>query len=673
MRALCVLLCLISRALPVAHGACVFAQLGGSVTPVVHSDMPPSLSPPGRRLQQSNSTCPLTLGSSTLEFAACRSLEPVISSDYNLLFTVTTPAGQPGPVLHGAIDAASTGWVGFGIPAQPGVMVGGSAIIVKACPSCPSGAAVDSYFLADYKSSAVRPPGKLKVLSMQAQATPTGRLQAYFEIVLPQTAASLRSSALDVIYALGELAGEELQAHEDSQGVPDTLSLATAFRAQPPNATTPTAPPSNSSATAPVAAASPAASSSPTMAPATVPPLAGMNASRGAGGVSIEGTPSTTAPTPAPASLAASNCLLQTTAAKSSSYSLCEDLPAGSGLKVYWSLDTAASPVLLSGALEGTTDGWLGFGFPAVPGEMIGGSAIIAKPCSACPTGASVDSYFLGGYDPSQVRAPGRLSVAQMNASLESGRLFAQFTMQLPQSAEQLASGVPIIAAQGSVSSSENLVQHAVPSGYVAQSLNFGSGTSTQQAAPSNHYSEVHGILMVTGFGILIPIGVLVARTLKPLDPLWFHLHRTIQALGLCLGLAGFGLGLHLGDQGGGQAEYDHKAIGYAVVAGGLVQLLFGVARAQKGSSWRLQWAWFHRLLGASIVILAAVNVFLGLHIGKPTGTHKFVAGYSALLAVILALAVLGTAVNEYRAHTMKKRPQQFLGLSQHASGSSAS
>lgn len=59
--------------------------------------------------------------------------------------------------------------------------------------------------------------------------------------------------------------------------------------------------------------------------------------------------------------------------------------------------------------------------------------------------GASVDTYFLGGYDASQVRAPGRLNVAQMNASLESGRLYAQFTMQLPQSAEQLASGVPIM------------------------------------------------------------------------------------------------------------------------------------------------------------------------------------------------------------------------------------
>ena len=67
------------------------------------------------------------------------------------------------------------------------------------------------------------------------------------------------------------------------------------------------------------------------------------------------------------------------------------------------------------------------------------------------------------------------------------------------------------------------------------------------------------------------------------------------QVLGLCLGIAGFGLGLHLGNKGGGQAEYDHKAIGYTVVAGALVQLLFGVARVQKGARWRLQWAWFHR------------------------------------------------------------------------------
>ena len=68
-----------------------------------------------------------------------------------------------------------------------------------------------------------------------------------------------------------------------------------------------------------------------------------------------------------------------------------------------------------------------------------------------------------------------------------------------------------------------------------------------------------------------------------------------LQVLGLCLGIAGFGLGLTLGDKGGGQAEADHRAIGYTVVAGALLQALFGFARVHKGARWRLQWAWFHR------------------------------------------------------------------------------
>lgn len=84
--------------------------------------------------------------------------------------------------------------------------------------------------------------------------------------------------------------------------------------------------------------------------------------------------------------------MLQTTAALSS-YSLCEELLSNSAYKLYWNLDTALSPVVLTGAIEGTTDGWLGFGFPAVAGEMIGGNAIIAKPCSTCVTGEKLLPY----------------------------------------------------------------------------------------------------------------------------------------------------------------------------------------------------------------------------------------------------------------------------------------
>ena len=57
-------------------------------------------------------------------------------------------------------------------------------------------------------------------------------------------------------------------------------------------------------------------------------------------------------------------------------------------------------------------------------------------------------------------------------------------------------------------------------------------------------------------------------------------------------------------------------------------------------------------------MLLAVGNVFVGLHIGKPTGTHKFVAGYIAFLAAILTLAVLGSAYDVYRTHKAPTAPQ---------------
>ena len=59
--------------------------------------------------------------------------------------------------------------------------------------------------------------------------------------------------------------------------------------------------------------------------------------------------------------------------------------------------------------------------------------------------GASVDSYYLGGYSSGQVIPPGRLTVTQMNASQASGRIYAQFALQLSQTADELSAGVPIM------------------------------------------------------------------------------------------------------------------------------------------------------------------------------------------------------------------------------------
>lgn len=75
-------------------------------------------------------SCGLTIGGQQETFASCNSLTGVGPS-YNLLWTLEPTSVSGESVLHMAIEAPSDGWVGWGIPAQAGRMVGTSAVIVK--------------------------------------------------------------------------------------------------------------------------------------------------------------------------------------------------------------------------------------------------------------------------------------------------------------------------------------------------------------------------------------------------------------------------------------------------------------------------------------------------------------------------------------------------------------
>ena len=58
---------------------------------------------------------------------------------------------------------------------------------------------------------------------------------------------------------------------------------------------------------------------------------------------------------------------------------------------------------------------------------------------------------------------------------------------------------------------------------------------------PPTTPSQAHAWLMTIGWGILIPLGVVIARCFKQeLGPRWFVLHRALQCLGLACALAAF-------------------------------------------------------------------------------------------------------------------------------------
>ena len=82
--------------------------------------------------------CGLQLGGRLQQYTSCNTLQGA-GAGYNLLWTLQPPSADGMSVLDLAIEAPSTGWVGWGIPSTPGEMVGASAIIVQANPAAPTG------------------------------------------------------------------------------------------------------------------------------------------------------------------------------------------------------------------------------------------------------------------------------------------------------------------------------------------------------------------------------------------------------------------------------------------------------------------------------------------------------------------------------------------------------
>ena len=89
---------------------------------------------------------------------------------------------------------------------------------------------------------------------------------------------------------------------------------------------------------------------------------------------------------------------------------------------------------------------------------------------------------------------------------------------------------------------------------------------------------QIHGILNVVSWGILFPIGIIIARYLRTFpsaDPAWFYLHAFCQVSAYAIGVAGWGTGLKLGSESKGIQYTGHRNIGIALFAIATVQVKF--------------------------------------------------------------------------------------------------
>lgn len=93
-------------------------------------------------------------------------------------------------------------------------------------------------------------------------------------------------------------------------------------------------------------------------------------------------------------------------------------------------------------------------------------------------------------------------------------------------------------------------------------------------SSPYTGIRRTHGALNMIGWGILMPIGVIVARYFRQWDPIWFYSHIAIQIFSFLFGLVGFILGFVV--EGFTKAEVTHhKNIGILILTLGCLQVRF--------------------------------------------------------------------------------------------------
>ncbi len=183
-----------------------------------------------------------------------------------------------------------------------------------------------------------------------------------------------------------------------------------------------------------------------------------------------------------------------------------------------------------------------------------------------------------------------------------------------------------------------------------------------------------HGRLMVLAWGILIPLGILVARYFKvtpgqdwprELDnALWWRGHLTCQYGGGLAMAAGI-LMIWFSGAGTGMA-WSHRMLGYSVLGFGALQFVAGWLRGSKGGPTdrelrgdhydmtrrRILFEHVHRTVGYLAIVMGALTIMTGLWAANAPRWMPLSLGlwWGLLIAAAIRLELQGRHVTSYLA-----------------------
>ncbi|CAI8612476.1 unnamed protein product [Vicia faba] len=170
-------------------------------------------------------------------------------------------------------------------------------------------------------------------------------------------------------------------------------------------------------------------------------------------------------------------------------------------------------------------------------------------------------------------------------------------------------------------------------------SLNGAAEVSDVPLDSATKKKYIHGLLNTVSWGILFPLGVIMARYVKTFpsaDPAWFYLHVSCQLCAYVLGVAGWATGMKLGSESEGITFSIHRNVGITLFCLATIQVFALFLRPNKDHKYRFYWNIYHHSFGYTIIILGILNIFRGYEMLGPD--HKWKSSY---MTVIIALAVI--------------------------------
>ncbi|KAF5474842.1 hypothetical protein F2P56_006702 [Juglans regia] len=162
-----------------------------------------------------------------------------------------------------------------------------------------------------------------------------------------------------------------------------------------------------------------------------------------------------------------------------------------------------------------------------------------------------------------------------------------------------------------------------------------------------HHLKNVHGVLIIIGWGTMLPIGVMIARYFKNFPMRWkewYSFHIMFQGIGYTLGTIGWGIGICLENTFRLHISKAQRVLSIIVFICTTIQMLAIFWQPKKEAEHRRCWEIYHHFLGYAVIVLIITNIFLGVN--DEGQAEKWRWAYGVILGV---LGLIALALETYR------------------------